>query len=194
MPLAKTVIFSTEQKKAIFTFCLQNPLRRATMPKWFGQDEIFSIAVFILLCKTQSQMKSSLVSIVRLHLWTPDAARDFICRKSSKKAKCRRCLHCFGHLEKCRKDLRKTQPFGRMRSGKRLRYSPARQFCRRRRMCFSPFAMDEYTRILKDGGILILAYPCENHLIELRHALYKNVREVATSLPKSNLDFETKKR
>ena len=57
---------------------------------------------------------------------------------------------------------------------------------------FSPFAMDEYTRILKDGGILILAYPCENHLIELRHALYKNVREVATSLPKSSLDFESK--
>ena len=52
---------------------------------------------------------------------------------------------------------------------------------------FSPFAMDEYTRILKQGGMLILAYPCENHLLELRRALYDNVREVATDLPKSNL-------
>lgn len=52
---------------------------------------------------------------------------------------------------------------------------------------FSPFAMDEYARILKNGGILILAYPCENHLIELRRALYENVRSVATSLPSSTL-------
>lgn len=50
---------------------------------------------------------------------------------------------------------------------------------------FSPYAMEEYSRILKDDGILIVAYPCENHLIELRSALYENVREVATILPQS---------
>lgn len=58
---------------------------------------------------------------------------------------------------------------------------------------FSPFAMDEYARILKNGGILILAYPCENHLIELRRALYENVRSVATSLPGSTLTLLSQK-
>lgn len=51
---------------------------------------------------------------------------------------------------------------------------------------FSPYAMTEYYRILKDGGLLIVAYPCENHLIELRAALYENVRKVATPLPTSD--------
>lgn len=54
---------------------------------------------------------------------------------------------------------------------------------------FSPYAAKEYARVLKDDGILIMAYPCENHLIELRRALYTNVREVATTLPQS--DFES---
>lgn len=54
---------------------------------------------------------------------------------------------------------------------------------------FSPYAVKEYARVLKDDGILIVAYPCENHLIELRRALYQNVREVATVLPES--DFES---
>ena len=54
---------------------------------------------------------------------------------------------------------------------------------------FSPFAMEEYARILKDGGVLILVYPCENHLIQLRKALYENVREVATALPESSLEL-----
>lgn len=52
---------------------------------------------------------------------------------------------------------------------------------------FSPFAMQEYTRVLKKNGILIIAYPCDNHLIELRKALYENVRPNATILPKSEL-------
>lgn len=52
---------------------------------------------------------------------------------------------------------------------------------------FSPFAMEEYTRVLKKNGILIMAYPCDNHLIELRKALYENVRPNATILPKSKL-------
>ena len=50
---------------------------------------------------------------------------------------------------------------------------------------FSPYAMTEYYRILKNGGLLIVAYPCENHLIELRAALYENVRKVATPLPEN---------
>lgn len=52
---------------------------------------------------------------------------------------------------------------------------------------FSPFAMDEYTRVLRKGGILIVAYPLDNHLIELRCALYENVRSNATILPQNNL-------
>ncbi len=58
---------------------------------------------------------------------------------------------------------------------------------------FSPFAMNEYARILKDDGVLLLAYPCENHLIELRSALYENVRDVATALPKSTLTLASKR-
>lgn len=55
---------------------------------------------------------------------------------------------------------------------------------------FSPYALDEYKRLLKDGGILIIASPCEKHLIELRCALYDDVRPVETPL---NTDgFKTK--
>lgn len=53
---------------------------------------------------------------------------------------------------------------------------------------FSPFAMQEYARVLKKNGILIIAYPCDNHLIELRKSLYDNVRPNATSLPKNTLE------
>lgn len=60
-------------------------------------------------------------------------------------------------------------------------------------MRFSPFAMEEYTRILKNGGVLILVYPCENHLVQLRKALYENVRDVATALPASSLELVDKK-
>lgn len=58
---------------------------------------------------------------------------------------------------------------------------------------FSPFAMEEYTRILKNDGVLILVYPCENHLVQLRKALYENVRDVATALPASSLELVDKK-
>ena len=47
---------------------------------------------------------------------------------------------------------------------------------------FSPYAFEEYYRILKKGGVLVVASPRENHLIELRRALYDNVREVDNKL------------
>ena len=55
---------------------------------------------------------------------------------------------------------------------------------------FSPYAMQEYSRVLKDGGLLIVAYPFSDHLIELRRALYENVRDNATALPVCD-DFVT---
>lgn len=54
---------------------------------------------------------------------------------------------------------------------------------------FSPYAMDEYERILKDTGILIIASPKESHLIELRKLLYKDVREVENSMPIKNFSI-----
>ncbi len=53
---------------------------------------------------------------------------------------------------------------------------------------FSPYAMQEYARVLKEDGILIVATPNENHLIELRRALYDNVRRVETPLPHEGFD------
>lgn len=43
---------------------------------------------------------------------------------------------------------------------------------------FSPYAYAEYKRVLKKGGKLIVASPRENHLVELRRALYDDVRKV----------------
>ena len=37
---------------------------------------------------------------------------------------------------------------------------------------FSPFVREEFLRILKPGGILLRAYPLENHLLELKQLIY----------------------
>ena len=37
---------------------------------------------------------------------------------------------------------------------------------------FSPFSGSEYLRVLKDGGIYITAFPLEDHLFELKQAVY----------------------
>ncbi len=47
---------------------------------------------------------------------------------------------------------------------------------------FSPYAYKEYARLLKNSGILIIACPREEHLIELRKALYDEVKEVDSTL------------
>lgn len=59
---------------------------------------------------------------------------------------------------------------------------------------FSPYAMSEYSRILKDNGILIVVCPCENHLIELRKSLYENVRPVDSPLNTEHFDITEYKR
>ena len=43
---------------------------------------------------------------------------------------------------------------------------------------FSPFADREYFRVLREGGMLLTVSPAEGHLIELRRALYDDVRPV----------------
>lgn len=37
---------------------------------------------------------------------------------------------------------------------------------------FSPFAFEEYARVLKKSGVLLTVYPAAEHLIELKNALY----------------------
>jgi len=37
---------------------------------------------------------------------------------------------------------------------------------------FAPFSREEYIRLLKDGGYFITAFPMENHLWELKKAVY----------------------
>ena len=39
---------------------------------------------------------------------------------------------------------------------------------------FAPFSRDEYVRLLKDNGYFITAFPMENHLWELKKAVYDN--------------------
>ena len=52
---------------------------------------------------------------------------------------------------------------------------------------FSPFAFDEYKRVLKNGGLLIVVTPLEKHLIEFRTNLYEDVKKVETHLNCNNL-------
>lgn len=47
---------------------------------------------------------------------------------------------------------------------------------------FSPYSWQEYARCLKDDGVLIVANPAKNHLIELRNALYLNVKDIDSPL------------
>lgn len=37
---------------------------------------------------------------------------------------------------------------------------------------FAPYCGEEYRRVLKDGGIMVMAIPSENHLWELKSAIY----------------------
>ena len=37
---------------------------------------------------------------------------------------------------------------------------------------FAPFCREEYLRVLKKGGSLIMAIPAENHLFSLKKAIY----------------------
>lgn len=39
---------------------------------------------------------------------------------------------------------------------------------------FSPFAPEEYARVLKSGGLLLRVIPLENHLFSLKKAIYDN--------------------
>lgn len=39
---------------------------------------------------------------------------------------------------------------------------------------FSPYAFSEYARVLKRGGRLIVVYPAEKHLLEIKRKLYKD--------------------
>ncbi len=41
---------------------------------------------------------------------------------------------------------------------------------------FSPLALDEYKRVLKNGGTLVLAVPNPEHLLELKRKVYDDVR------------------
>ncbi len=58
---------------------------------------------------------------------------------------------------------------------------------------FSPYAYQEYARVLKDDGIFIVVSPKENHLFELRQALYENVREVESPLTPTHFEIVEEK-
>ena len=51
---------------------------------------------------------------------------------------------------------------------------------------FAPGAFDEFYRILTPGGLLVVVYPLENHLIELKQAVYDEVykNDSIPSVPK----------
>ncbi len=49
---------------------------------------------------------------------------------------------------------------------------------------FSPFAFDEYRRVLKKGGFLIRAVPLKDHLMGLKKAIYSSARE---NVPESEI-------
>lgn len=54
---------------------------------------------------------------------------------------------------------------------------------------FAPDCMDEYSRILSSGGYLLKVIPREDHLLELKQAVYDSVYENEVSLPVHE-DFE----
>ena len=51
---------------------------------------------------------------------------------------------------------------------------------------FSPFAPEEYNRVLKRGGVLLRVIPLENHLFSLKKAVYDN----PLKNPKENTDID----
>lgn len=55
---------------------------------------------------------------------------------------------------------------------------------------FAPFSGKEYLRILKDNGVYITAFPLENHLFELKEAVYdKPYRNEVADMEVEGFDF-----
>lgn len=52
---------------------------------------------------------------------------------------------------------------------------------------FAPFHEKEFSRILKKGGILFTAVPGENHLLELKEAVYDTAYKNDEALPETSL-------
>lgn len=48
---------------------------------------------------------------------------------------------------------------------------------------FSPFAPEEYNRVLKRGGVLLRVIPLENHLFSLKKAVYDNPLKIRKKTP-----------
>ena len=48
---------------------------------------------------------------------------------------------------------------------------------------FAPDCIEEFSRILKHGGIYVKAIPLEDHLIELKRAVYDSVYENDVVIP-----------
>ncbi len=58
---------------------------------------------------------------------------------------------------------------------------------------FAPFNKEEYKRIIKKGGILMLVIPGENHLFELKSAIYENpYKNQHKNYDLEGFDFEEK--
>lgn len=48
---------------------------------------------------------------------------------------------------------------------------------------FSPFAPEEYNRVLKRDGVLLRVIPLENHLFSLKKAVYDNPLKIRKKTP-----------
>lgn len=52
--------------------------------------------------------------------------------------------------------------------------------------CFAPLALEEYRRVLKEGGVFLYVVPAARHLFEMKQVLYENPYENA----EENISYE----
>lgn len=143
-----------------------------------GDSKQMALARFeIMESGLYEPLKEGIISALKAHLKSPDRILDCGCGECYYTSAVK---EAFPETEVLATDISKDILSLANRRNKALKRAVASSFKLpvKNRSCdavlniFSPFAKEEYERVLKPKGVLLLAIPLEEHLWELKKAVY----------------------